>query len=414
MKGYPTRIGIAALTLCLLASLSGGRQAGAQEAVEIKLGAFFPVSGISADVGAQIKAGIEVAVERAHQQGLRLAGKPARVRVIWYDDEGRADVGLNVVTRALSLDKIHIGIGFLSSDVYLRVMDEFQKASTPVIACCATSMNIRNRIAQNKMGYVFQLSPRLNDLIRSLSAAVATNVKPNKIAFLNENTDVGRSIPPLAREWFAANTQGVEFVAEEYVERGVTDLTPQLSKFKRLGAQVIFGEIYGSSAPVLYNQWYELKVPALIVHGGTTAGAQDFIDRHQKVMEGSLLQERWWPARYSEVSDPMMAAYKKKTGNDPTHFAVQAHDAALVAIEGIAKAGSTDPDPVRASLENTIFVTAWGMRGFTPLADGHGMPIEAGGVQVQGGKKVPIYPPGLVAKVGGKFIPAPPFAWEKR
>jgi len=100
----------------------------AQEAGEIKLGAFMPLSGISADVGAQIKAGTEVAVERVEAQGIRLGGKPYRVRVIWYDDEGKGDVGLNVVTRALTVDKIHAGVGFLSSDVFIRVMDEFQKA----------------------------------------------------------------------------------------------------------------------------------------------------------------------------------------------------------------------------------------------------------------------------------------------
>ena len=35
-------------------------------------------------------------------------------------------------------------------------------------------------------------------------------------------------------------------------------------------------------------------------------------------------------------------------GFDPTQFAVQAHDAALVALDAIAKAGSLDPERVRA------------------------------------------------------------------
>lgn len=100
---------------------SGAARAGAQE--EIRLGAFLPVSGISADVGAQIKAGIEVAVERT--SSVSIGGKPARVRVIWYDTEGKGDVGLTVVTRALTVDRIHAGLGFLSSDVFIRVMDEF-------------------------------------------------------------------------------------------------------------------------------------------------------------------------------------------------------------------------------------------------------------------------------------------------
>src|SRR5919204_5015432 len=141
-------IRIATAVLGMLAVLTGPIVARAQDN-EVRLGAFMPVSGISADVGAQIKAGIEVAAERLPT--IPLSGKPTRVRVIWYDTEGKGDVGLNVVTRALTVDKIHAGVGFLSSDVFIRVMDEFQRASTPVIACCAASLKIGDKIAEQKM-----------------------------------------------------------------------------------------------------------------------------------------------------------------------------------------------------------------------------------------------------------------------
>jgi branched-chain amino acid transport system substrate-binding protein len=396
------------LVAVLLAVASPAR---AQE--EIRVGAFAPISGISADVGAQIKAGIEVAVERA-QSGLTVGGRPHRVRVIWYDTEGKGDVGLNVVTRALTVDRVHAGVGFLSSDVFIRVMDEFQKASIPVIACCAASLKIGDKIAQNKMGYVFQLSPTANDIARSLAAAVAATVRPQKIALLNENTDAGRDFSRIVREWFAANAKGVEVVADEFVERGVTDLTPQLAKMKRTGAQAIVGEIYGASGPVLFTQWNELRVPAVISHMGATVAAQDFIDRHAKLMEGAVINNRWWPAKHSDLSEPMMAAYRKKTGVDATNFAVQGHDAALVLLEAITRAGGLEADKVRAKLEEGTFVSAWGTRKFTPLAEGHRMPIQTVVIQVQGGKKVAIYPPDVAAAAGGKYVPAPPFAWEKK
>ena len=380
---------------------------------EIKIGAFAPLSGISADVGAQMKAGIEVAVERVNAPGILLGGKPVRLRVIWYDDEGKGDVGLNVVTRALTVDRIHVGLGFLSSDVFIRVMDEFQKASTPVIACCAASLKIGDKIAQSKMGYAFQLSPTANDIARSLSAAVAEYVKPKKIAMLNENTDAGRDFSRIVREWFAANAREAEVVADEFVERGVTDLTPALAKMKRSGAQTIIGEIYGASGPVLFNQWFELRVPAVIAHMGATVAAQTFIDKHVRQMEGAIVNNRWWPAKYSELSEPMVQAYQKKTGTDPTNFAVQGHDAALVAAEAIAKAGSLDPARIQAALENGTFVTAWGTRKFTPLAEGHRMPIQTVVVQIQNGRKVPIYP-AAVAAGASRYVPAPPFAWEKK
>ena len=414
MKRVAGWIGMEVMVAAVVALACGIAAVEAQDAGEIKLGAFMPLSGISADVGAQIKAGTEVAVERAQEQGIRLGGKPHRVRVIWYDDEGKGDVGLNVVTRALTVDRIHAGVGFLSSDVFIRVMDEFQKASVPVVTCCSASLKIGDKIAANKMGYVFQLSPTANDIARSLAAAVAEHVKPRKIALLNENTDAGRDFSRITREWFQQNAKDAEVVADEFVDRGVIDLTPQFAKIKRAGAQAIVGEIYGSSGPVLFNQWFELRVPAVIAHMGATVAAQSFIDQHAKAVEGAIINNRWWPARYSEVSEPMMAAYKKKTGTDPTNFAVQAHDATLVVLEAITKAGSLDPDKVRGSIESSTFAMAWGTRQFTPLAEGHRMPVQTVVIQVQGGKKVPIYPAAVASKAGGKYTAVPPYAWEKK
>jgi branched-chain amino acid transport system substrate-binding protein len=110
----------------------------------------------------------------------------------------------------------------------------------------------------------------------------------------------------------------------------------------------------------------------------------------------------------------MVAAYKKKTGTDPTNFAVQAHDATLVLLDAIQKAGSLDPQKLQAALESGNFVTAWGTRKFTPLAEGHRMPVQTVIVQIQGGKKVPIFPEAVAAAAGGKFVPMPPYAWDKK
>lgn len=381
---------------------------------EIKIGAFLPVTGVTADVGAQMKAGIEVAVERANAAGVKVDGNPHKLRVIFYDTEGKGDVGLNVVTRALSVDKINIGVGFISSDVFTRVMDEFQKAKVPVVDCCAASLKIGDKIAERKMTYVFQLSPTASDIAKSVAAAVAGSVKPEKVAMLNENTDSGRDFSKTAREWFAANASKVEVVADEFVEHGATDMTPQMAKFKRLGAQAIIGEVYGSSAPILYEQWYELKVPAIIAHMGATAAAGSFIKENSKYMERSIVNVRWWPAAYSPISEPMMSAYKKKTGRDPTNFSVQAHDSALVAIDAIEKAGSLDADKVSAVLSKTTFETAWGNRKFTSLEEGHRMPIETVVAQIQDGKAVPIYPETVAKAAGGAYKPVPPYAWEKK
>src|SRR6266404_4296169 len=87
----------------------------------------------------------------------------------------------------------------LSSDVFIRVMDEFQKASTPIITCCSASLKIGAKIAEQKMQYVFQLSPTAKDVATSVIAAVATLEKPSKVVMLNENTDAGRDFSQIGR-----------------------------------------------------------------------------------------------------------------------------------------------------------------------------------------------------------------------
>ena len=155
----------------------------------------------------------------------------------------------------------------------------------------------------------------------------------------------------------------------------------------------------------------ELKVPSLIAHMGATVSAQTFIDQHVKQTELAIINNRWWPAKYSEVSEPMMAAYKKKTGTDPTNFAVQAHDATLVLLDAIQKAGSLDPQKIQAALESTTFVTAWGTRKFTPLAEGHRMPIQTVVVQIQGGRREIVWPEALAT---AKWqLPYPAWAGRK-
>lgn len=378
----------------------------------VKLGAFVTLSGISADVGGQMKAGIEVAVERI-AQGYTVGGKPMKIQVIWYDDEGKADTGLNAVTRALTVDKVNVAVGFLSSDVYIRVIDEFQKASTPVIACCSASLGIGDKIARQNMLYAFQLSPTARDVATATIGAVATLVKPAKVAMLNENTDSGRDFSRISREWLAAHAPGTEVVADEFVPRGVTDLTPQFAKFKRLGVGAIVGEVYGSSAPIEYEQFNELRVPAVIAHMGTSASADSFVAEHGKDMDGSLVNVRWIPGDYTPVSKPMVDAYKAKTGFSPSTFAVQAHDSALVTLEAVRAAGSLEPAAIAKALEDTTFIAAWGSRHFTPLAEGHRMPVDTIVTQIQDGKKVVVYPLEVAAKQGGAYRAVPPYSWQK-
>jgi branched-chain amino acid transport system substrate-binding protein len=410
ISGFVVKFLAAAAIVGLLPGIAS--EASAQQT--LKVGAFVTASGPGADLGAQMRSGIEVAVERIAKE-YTIDGKPAQIQVIWYDDEGKGDVGLSAVTRALTVDKINVAIGFNSTDIVSRVMGEFQKAAVPFVVAAAGGTSIFHTIAAQKMNYVFQLSPTADDMVPSLMKAALAKFKPKKLSALNYNIDAAHEQATMALKLLKENSPGSEVLAEEYVPLGTSDFTQQLLKLKRLGVDVIYTDIYGAGAPIFFEQYNELRVPALIVHLGTSVSADSFVQQNGKAMNGSLVNVRWVVGDYTPISKSMVEAYTKKMGSSPTAFAVQAHDSAVVMLEAVRNAKSVDPKAIASALENGTFTGAWGMRHFSNLADGHRMPVDVTIVQIQDGKKVVVYPESVAKTQGdGKYQPVPPYSWEKR
>jgi branched-chain amino acid transport system substrate-binding protein len=376
----------------------------------LKMGAFCPLTGPYVDVGTDIKNGIQLAVKLKNQEGgVLVGGEKRRVKLMWGDTESKVEAGLSVIDKVVTVDKVDVAVGFLHSHIFIPAIDKFQGYRMPIVDACAASLGIPKKISEKKMDYVFQLSPTTFDITTGVCEAVYHYMKPKKIAILNENTDAGRDMSKLTEEWYKKNAPGVRIVYNELLTQNMTDFTAELAKMKTSGAEVIIGETYGASASALFEQWYDMRVSALFATMGATTNSQDFINKHRKQVEGSIVNNRWWPAAYTEISLKRIEAYEKEYGKDPTNFAIQAHDAALVAMEAVEMAGSLDKKAIRDALERGTFTGIWGKRKFTPLSDGHRCPTNMVIVQVQNGKKVPIWP----LTIAGKYRRVPPWPWEK-
>lgn len=398
-----------AFCLVLVFALSLSVSAFAAEKV-VKMGAFCPLTGPYVDVGTDIKNGIQLAVKLKNQEGgVLVGGEKRRVKLVWGDTESKVEVGLSVVDKVVTVDKVDVAVGFLHSHIFIPAMDKFQAYRMPIVDSCAASLTIPKKVREKKMDYVFQLSPTTADIAAAVCAAVNHYFKPNKIGILNENTDAGRDFTRLTEEWFKKNAPHVKFAYNELVTQNITDFTAELAKIKASGAEVILGEIFGASASAFFEQWYDMRVPALFVTMGGTTNSQDFINKHRKQMERNVVNNRWWPASYTDISVKRLEAYEKEYGKDPTNFAIQAHDAALVAMKAVEMAGSLDKKAIRDAIERGTFVGIWGKRKFTPLSDGHRCPTDMVVVQVQNGKKIPVWP----LAIAGKYKPVPPWPWEK-
>ena len=389
----------------------GGMRAAAQSPDgEIRMGIFGPFTGVSAEIANQMGNGSLLAIEQANADGIVLQGKKYRIRPIMGDTEGKPEVGLSVTEKLLNVDKIDMAVGFIWSHVFLRVQDMFQDAKVPVINAGST-LGYTGTI-KKRLDYVFQISPRSTDIAQAVAEAVHHHVKPKRVAFLNENTDGGRAFGQFFVEWFKKNAPEVAIVYNEYLPQGTTEFTPELTKIKASRADVVIGEVLGAGSSAFVTQWYQLKVPALMVSMGGTQGQSDFLNQHKKEMQLAIVNNRWWPGKFTEVSAAMYADYKKRFGQDPTSFSVQGYDAALVAIQAVRTAGTLERQKLRDTLATQTVTTVWGERHFTPLSEGQTAPVDMVVVQIQEGKKVPIWPLGLMKDEQATFIAPPPWPWQ--
>lgn len=380
----------------------------------VKIGAFAPLTGPYVDIGTQIANGIKLAVKLANEQGgIEIAGEMYPIELVWGDTESKVEVALSVIDKLITVDHIDVAVGFLHSHIFIPAMDKFQAYHVPVVDAAAASKEIYKKIAEKGMDYIFQESPTTDDIAKAVSAAVYYYLKPTKIALANENTDAGRDFGSIAREWYEVNAPEVEVVYEGYTTPGATEFTAELAKIKASGAEVIIGEVYGASASAYTGQWYEMRVSALPAWMGATTNSQTFIDEHKKEMEGVIVNNRWWPGPYTPISESRIQAYEQEYGTSPTNFAIQGHDAALIAIEAIDHADSLDKRDIRAQLDLGSFVAIWGVREFTPLEEGHRCPTAMVVVQIQDGKKIPVWPLDLAEALPGEWMPVPPWPWEK-
>jgi branched-chain amino acid transport system substrate-binding protein len=72
----------------------------------IRIGGFAPFTGPVADVGQQIREGIELAAKHMEKEGIIINGKPHKIQLFWGDTESKPEVGLSVVEKLITVKRI--------------------------------------------------------------------------------------------------------------------------------------------------------------------------------------------------------------------------------------------------------------------------------------------------------------------
>ena len=328
--------------LILLASAAFTAPAFAQEKV-LKFGSIFALSGPNASIGKEAWEGMKYAVQKLNGQGVTIAGEKYRVEYINVDDETKTERAVAGAEKLISQDNVPVIFlppGSTASLAVQPVTEKNKRIALSFIAAAPQLISPNNKYTfRSTLTSTMNVSPAVEYLIKQRGA--------KSIAYVGRNDDWGRSAAKAIST--KAAELGGKLTVEEFFEPGSTDFYGLLTKVRAAGPDATIMAAYIEDGVSLLKQYRELQMKPPMMSVSVISTSPPFITGAAKAAEGLLVSTG------PTTSDtPKLAAfreeYQKATGSRALPFSVTAYDSAMMMVEAIKKAGSTDPEKIAAVL----------------------------------------------------------------
>jgi branched-chain amino acid transport system substrate-binding protein len=365
----------------------------------IKFGHAVPLTGAQAEQGKYHLEGVAIALDEINAAGGVLG---RNISVIWADDESKIETGVSVTERLISMDKVDVLTGGFASSISLAEMDVVANYKIPWIISGSVSSSIATKIASvPKYQYIFKLSGNstgwglaYSDFISYITANGTYTPRTKTYAVIIEDTDWGRSNLALVNSTLAAI--GWQNVDVEAVQLAQADYYSILTKIQALNPDVLIS--FQTSLPAavaLGKQYRELSLKILYLPAELPGRAD-----YKTVAGNDTVEQLPWvmfpainPSRSEAAS--FISKYQARWGRSPVASACVAYTVMYVMANAIKKAGSLDPDAIKAALLQTDFNGPIGRYVFyqTTHEGITGLGYQSGGTyQIFGGTNYYVFP----------------------
>lgn len=197
----------------------------------IRIGVAVSLTGTQSGPGIDSYRGAQLALEYIMAQG-GIHGKP--VELIVYDEAGRADEALRVITRLIEQDNIHALFGPLSSNSVMGVGEFVNDSRMPAIGPPVGVV----WLAQG-WEYYFRATANSFLLVEGLyNMMLEDGIESVAVFYINDEFGINS-----ARDFVALNEQGGEpfnLVADETYRDGDTDFTAQVARIVAADPDAVF------------------------------------------------------------------------------------------------------------------------------------------------------------------------------
>jgi branched-chain amino acid transport system substrate-binding protein len=392
--------------LACVALVVGAASVKAQQAV--KIGVLYPLSGPTAQVGIDAVAAVRTVVEIVNEGAdlpLTLAknkGLPglggANVTIIVVDHQGKPEVGQSETERLITQEKVHAVFGAYFSSVTAASSQAAERAGIPFVNADST----QPALTQRGLKFFFRTTPTdenfsalMFDFLKDFAAK--SGQKFQSVSIFHEDTAYGTDSAKVQER--LAKERGLRVLENIAYKAQTTSLTAEVQRLKAANADVLLPSSYTSDTFLLLRTAKDLDYnPKLIV--AQNAGFTDptFISTMGKDAEGAITRSPYNADLEGRI--PLLAKInaifkKHSNGRDLSDVPARVFTGFMTLLDAINRAGSTDPEKIRAALAATNIAADQLIvpyRGVKFDATGQNELVRGILMQVQKGKYCTIYP----------------------
>ncbi|MBV8656786.1 MAG: branched-chain amino acid ABC transporter substrate-binding protein [Burkholderiales bacterium] len=311
----------------------------------VKIGFAAPLTGPQAHYGADMKAGIVLALEDVNAKNPVIGGKAVKFELVAEDDEADPKAAPGIAQRFVD-EKVAGVIGHFNSGTSIPASKVYAEAGIPQIAM-ATSP------AYTAQGFKTTFRAMTSDTQQGsvMGGFVVKKLGMKKIAIIDDRTAYGQGLADQFEK--AAKLAGGNVVAREYTTDHATDFAAILTSIKAKQPDAIFYGGADTQSGPLAIQLKRLGLKAQLVSGEMTR-TDSFLKLSGDAGNGVIASLAGLPAEKTPGAAPLIERVKARFGA-ADFYAPYSYDATMVMIRAMQAANSTEPAKYLPQLAKTQY-----------------------------------------------------------
>jgi branched-chain amino acid transport system substrate-binding protein len=324
---------------------------------QIKIGVAGPITGPNAAFGAQLKNGVEQAVEDINAAG-GINGQ--KLQMVVGDDVSDPKQGVSVANK-FAAEGVKMVVGHFNSGVSIPASDVYEEAGIVQVTPASTNP----KFTDNGKWNTFRTCGRDDQQGAVAGAYLADKFKGKKVAVIHDKTPYGKGLADETQK--AMNGKGLKEVMYEGINPGEKDYSALVSKLKQSNVDVVYFGGLHTEAGLIIRQMRDQGLQAPLMSGDGIVSAE-FVSIAGPGADGTLMTFAPDPRKNPAAKD-VVEKFRKKN-YEPEAYTLYSYAAAQILAEAAKQVGSVDGKKMAAKMrEGKPFKTVIGELSFDKKGD---------------------------------------------